>query len=251
MDKKRILIVEDENIIALELMERLISLGYIVEGVVNSGKQAIDFVKGNDVSLVLMDIRLQGEIDGVDAAKQISELKNVPIIYLTAHSDDKTLERAKSTNVYGYVIKPINEDDLRVSIEIGLDKYEKDIRGQVPGLNGLESNSSQKKVQIWKGSELLHFNPSDIEYLKIESGVVCFYIKGQEHCQRGTLKSWEKKLKGYHFFRCHKSYIVNTLKVRSLRSDGANAYIIEMENGKEEIPLARDKYSDLKEILQL
>lgn len=250
MNKKKILVVEDENIIALEIMKRLISLDYEVEGVVNKGIQAIEFVKNNDVDLILMDIRLQGDIDGIEAAKRINEIKNIPIIYLTAYSDDKTLERAKSTNVYGYVVKPISDNDLKVAVEIGIERFNKDY-SVVERTTKPKRDSIQKRVQIWQGSELLHFDPHDIIYLRIESGIVCFYVNDQEYCQRGTLRSWEKKLSDYHFFRSHKSYIVNVLKVKSIKSDGANAYLIEMEGSKEDIPLARNKYATLKDILEI
>jgi len=251
MSKAKILVVEDENIIALEIMKRLVSLDYEVEGVVNKGLQAVEFVKNNDVDLVLMDIRLQGDIDGIEAASKISKIKNVPIIYLTAYSDDKTLERAKNTNVYGYVVKPITDNDLKVAIEIGLERFRKEFSDSDRLNENIKKDSIQKRVQIWQGSELLHFNPHDIIYLRIDSGIVCFYIDDQEYCQRGTLRSWEKKLKDYHFFRSHKSYIVNVLKVKSIKSDGANAYLIEMEDCEEDIPLARNKYSTLKDLLEI
>ncbi len=251
MSKAKILVVEDENIIALEIMKRLVSLDYEVEGLVNKGIQAVEFVKNNEVDLILMDIKLQGEIDGIEAASKINKIKNVPIIYLTAYSDDKTLERAKNTNVYGYVVKPISDNDLKVAIEIGLERFNKDYNTSDRLNDNLSKESIQKRVQIWQGSELLHFDPHEIIYLRIDSGIVYFYIDDKEYYQRGTLRSWEKKLKEYHFFRSHKSYIVNVLKVKSIKSDGANAYLIEMEDCEEDIPLARNKYSKLKDLLEI
>lgn len=251
MAKSKILVVEDENIIALEIKKRLVALGYEVKGVVNKGLQAVEFIENNDVDLILMDIRLQGEIDGIEASKRINEVKNIPIVYLTAYSDDNTLERAKDTNVYGYIVKPISDSDLKVAIEIGLERFKKNVDKSSVNEKIEKKEPLQKRVQIWQGSELLHFNPNDIVYLSIDAGIVCFYIDEKEYCQRGTLREWEEKLKDYHFFRSHKSYIVNVLRVKAIKNDGANAYLIEMENCDEEVPLARNKFSTLKSLLEI
>ncbi|WP_342303759.1 response regulator [Methanolobus sp. ZRKC5] len=124
MDNPKILVVEDENVVALELKKRLKKLGYQVSSVASSGKEAINKVEGFLPNLVIMDIRLKGDMDGIQAAQIIKEKFNIPVIYLTAHSDDETLKRAKQTEPYGYILKPFEEDDLRTAIEIALYKYQ-------------------------------------------------------------------------------------------------------------------------------
>ncbi|HOP64521.1 MAG TPA: response regulator [Spirochaetota bacterium] len=123
---KRILIVEDQPIIALDLEHICKNLGYEVAGIVNSGEESIEFVKNCKPDLVLMDIMLSGEIDGIAAAELIHETLDVPIIYLTAHSDEKSLERANLTGPYGYIVKPIEERELYTSIEIALHRFNMD-----------------------------------------------------------------------------------------------------------------------------
>lgn len=128
MTETRILVVEDENIIALEIKDRLEKFGYTVADIAFNGEQAVKKAAELQPDLVLMDIMLGGKIDGVDAAERIREYSDIPVIYLTAYSDDKTLERAKATEPYGYVLKPLEEKELHTTIEIALYKHEMERR---------------------------------------------------------------------------------------------------------------------------
>jgi FOG: CheY-like receiver len=112
-----ILIVEDESIVALDIKDKVERLGYNVLAVVSSGEKAIEEVKKVQPELVLMDIVLKGEIDGIETARQIREHFDIPIIYLTAHSDTQTLTRAKITGPFGYLVKPFVDSELRKAIE--------------------------------------------------------------------------------------------------------------------------------------
>ncbi len=122
MKKNKILIVEDESIVAMGLKQDLKKIGYNVVGIAPSGRQAIKQAEKQDPDLILMDIKLKGKMDGIQAAKKILEQYDMPIIYLTAYGDDKTLQRAKITEPYGYIIKPYKERDLKVSLEMALYK---------------------------------------------------------------------------------------------------------------------------------
>lgn len=119
----KILVVEDERIVGEDIKVRLQKLGYSVPSIARSGEEAIEIVKAIRPDLVLMDIILDGEMDGIQAASTITSLYNIPVVYLTAHADPKTLERAKITEPYGYVLKPFNDRDLNISIDIGLHKH--------------------------------------------------------------------------------------------------------------------------------
>ncbi|MBF0336536.1 MAG: response regulator [Nitrospirae bacterium] len=122
-DKVRILVVEDEGIVALEIQTRLQRLGYAVCAVVSTGEIAIKEAKDKHPDLVLMDIRLKGDMDGIEAAQTIQKEGRVPVIYLTANSDDNTLLRAKLTEPFGFILKPFHERDLRSGIEMALYKH--------------------------------------------------------------------------------------------------------------------------------
>ena len=123
MNGKGILIVEDENIVALDMKIRLESLGYRVLGVVDNGAAALDFLASSLPDLVLMDIKLKGGSDGIETARIARERVDVPIIFVTAFTDETTLERAKIASPYGYIVKPFHERELRIAIELALYKF--------------------------------------------------------------------------------------------------------------------------------
>lgn len=120
----RILIVEDEAIVSLDIKGRLSALGYIVLGIVKTGELAVQKTIELDPDLVLMDIMLDGQMDGIDAASVILKESDTPIIYLTAYADEKTLERAKVTEPFGYIIKPFEDRELNLAIEMALYKHQ-------------------------------------------------------------------------------------------------------------------------------
>jgi PAS domain S-box-containing protein len=121
--KLKILLVEDEAIVAMDVQERLRSLGYTVPAVASTGKAAIQKAAEAQPDLVLMDIKLKGGMDGIQAADEIRGRFDIPIVYLTALSDEATLQRAKATGPFGYLRKPFDEGELRTAIEIALYKH--------------------------------------------------------------------------------------------------------------------------------
>ena len=121
--KPKILIVEDEGLIARDIATRVRRAGYDVAGIAGSGEEAFEQATVTSPDLILMDIRLNGNIDGIEAARRIQEHYDLPIIYLTAHTDRETLDRAKTTGAFGFLAKPIGQGSLPSSIEIALFKH--------------------------------------------------------------------------------------------------------------------------------
>ena len=128
MSKIRILVVEDESLVARDIQNMLRSLGYEVTGIVASGEQAIQKASASAPDLVLMDIVLKGEIDGITAAETLWEDYGIPVIFLTAYADDTTFERAKLTKPFGYLLKPFEERELQTTIEMALYKSKMEMR---------------------------------------------------------------------------------------------------------------------------
>jgi CheY-like chemotaxis protein len=120
MAKAQILVVEDESIVAEDIRMCLQKWGYSVPAVVYSGKEAVKKAGENKPDLVLMDIRLQGEMNGIEAAEEIRECFNIPVVYLTAYKDGRMLKQAKITEPYGYVIKPFEDIELQTTVERAL-----------------------------------------------------------------------------------------------------------------------------------
>jgi PAS domain S-box-containing protein len=126
MVASKILIVEDEGIVGLELSQALDKMGYDVMPVVTSGNDAIGSVVVDRPDLILMDIRLDGELDGIETARRIRDDFSIPVIYLTAYSDENTIQRAKITESFGYLLKPFDERSLRAAIEMALYKSQRE-----------------------------------------------------------------------------------------------------------------------------
>ena len=126
MAKKRIMVVEDEGITAMRIQSSLEEMGYAVTSTAFSGVEAVKKAAEDKPDLVLMDIVLHGKMDGVEAAGKIHFLFNIPVVYLTAHTDEKMLKRIKKTEPFGYIVKPFDERELHVAVEIALYKKRMD-----------------------------------------------------------------------------------------------------------------------------
>jgi CheY-like chemotaxis protein len=120
--KTKILVVEDERIIAMDIQDRLRKWGYDAFDIASSGEEALRKTKSLRPDLVLMDIKLQGEMDGIEAAKKIQAQFNIPIIYLTAYADERTLARAEETQPSAIILKPFGEKVLQSTIQTVLNK---------------------------------------------------------------------------------------------------------------------------------
>ncbi len=118
----RILVVEDEAIVAADIQDRLETLGYTVAGWATTGAEALDLARTTNPELILMDIMLKGPMNGIQAAEQVRSELGLPVIFLTANSDDAVLERAKVSEPFGYLLKPFEERTLRTNIEMALYK---------------------------------------------------------------------------------------------------------------------------------
>ncbi len=123
MSTLSILIVEDEGIVAEDLANKVRQLGYGVAGITATGEEAVELARKQRPALVLMDIRLAGAIDGITAAQMIHHECHLPVLFLTAHSDADTVERARQAEAFGYILKPFNERELHIQIEMALYKH--------------------------------------------------------------------------------------------------------------------------------
>jgi two-component system, cell cycle sensor histidine kinase and response regulator CckA len=151
-----IIIVEDEFIVAAEIEERLTAMGYRMAGAADSGELALELINRQRPDLVLMDIRLRGEMDGITAATEIRRRFHLPVIFLTAYSEDSTLDRAKLAEPYGYILKPFDDRELKSTIEIAL--YRHGAEAEIHRLNRLYdvlSQVNQAVVRIPSREELL------------------------------------------------------------------------------------------------
>ncbi len=142
-----VLIVEDEGLVALEIQDQLAALTYQVVGVAATGEQAIKLAQQHYPDLILMDIMLRGDMDGIVAAHKIQQILDVPVVYLTAHSDEVTLQRAKVTHPLGYVVKPFDGNDLYIAIEVALYRHQLDQK--------LRASEERLRLVIESGNDII------------------------------------------------------------------------------------------------
>ncbi len=151
----RVLIVEDEAIIALEMEARLAAMGYEVINCVASGEEALEIVNATPPDVILMDINIQGKLDGVMLAKTIREHYAIPCVFLTAYSDDLTIKRAAGSNPLGYLTKPFSDREVHAAIQIGLyrEEKERELKAQRDELERVnkELQSALKNIQVLQG----------------------------------------------------------------------------------------------------
>ena len=131
MKKTRILIVEDEAITVAALKRELVSLGYEVVATANITEGAVQAAEQHTPDLVLMDITLAGKLDGITAAVTIRGQTGAPVVFLTAHADDRTIERAMLAGPFGYLLKPFNQAELKAAIEVALHKHQGELARRV------------------------------------------------------------------------------------------------------------------------
>lgn len=158
----RVLIVEDEVIVAQSIRFKLEDAGYFVTGMPVSGEQALKMAAENKPDIVLMDIKLAGELDGVETAERIRSLYSIPVIFLTAYSSDELLRRARETEPYGYLLKPFNYDELRINLEIALYKAqaEKELRRSEERFRLIADYMYDWEIWLNPARDIIYISPS-------------------------------------------------------------------------------------------
>lgn len=169
MEKARIQIVEDEAIIAMELESQLQGLGYEVTSVMNTGEKAIEKAEEDRPDLIMMDIRIKGEMDGIDTAKIIRNKVGIPVIFSTAYLDQEKIERAKITMPFGYVLKPIQERDLKVTLEMALYVAKVD-RKRLKAEKELRLEKEKFKAAFFTSPDAVLITQMDGTYVEVNEG---------------------------------------------------------------------------------
>ena len=157
MKKATIMVVEDEGLIAYHLKEVLEKNNYKVPATVATGEDAVKEAYKSNPDLVLMDINLAGKMNGIDAAQRIRDDFNIPIIFLTAYGDDQILEEAKKADPYGYILKPFNERELVVMIEIAVHKHKTERNVKLKGILSICAKCSKIRNKEGRWEEMIEY----------------------------------------------------------------------------------------------
>ncbi len=216
-----ILIVEDNSLVAEALAASLKDQDYIVKGRAKTGLEAIEKAKMLQPDLVIMDINLKGDMDGIEASQLIKEQKQIPIIFLTAHSDRSTFDKAKATQPDAYITKPYNEEDLGRAIDLAIHNFNekgsfpksKDHTGQ-PVINDAIFVKSEKRY--------IKIPIEDLNYVEADGSYCKVHCSDKEYLLTMNLHNFETRIHHPNLMRISRSFIVNVKKVVSFEKDHLN-----------------------------
>lgn len=213
----KILVVEDEILVATDIEESLEGLGYTVQNSVSTGLGAIEEVEKCLPSLILMDINLKGEMTGIEAAKVIGNNHNVPIVYLTANADLATIDQAKVSLPYGYIIKPFTDKELQTNIEIALFKFENDLKLKMESeqFNTFFDLKDHEKNQLIihgnKGLEKIDIDK--VYFLEEEESHTIIHLFDEEIITKKSLLDTASLFPVGNFIQVSEQFIINKSKV--------------------------------------
>ncbi len=237
--KVKILVVEDEILVAQDISQRLMEINYHIIGTAQTVNNALQLIKENpDIDIILIDIILKGERDGIELARVINDQYNIPFIFLTSHADTHIIERAKSVCPYAYILKPFNDRQVNVAIELALLNFSK----KTPEknlLNPQEFTATENQVLQIKDCLFLkkdhHFERvplNEILFLQADSNYCTVYTKSGRFVYSTVLKNIEAQLPHNQFLRTHRSYVVNISLVSGF--EGNMLFI-----GEKKIPVSK------------
>lgn len=216
----KILIVEDEMIIAAKISLHLTQLGYEVSGIIPRGEEAILHCKQSPPDLLLLDIHLNGTIDGIETATLLqAENIDIPIIYLTANADEGTFERAKNTSPFAFISKPYKKLDLQRAIELVVSRLKANAGTLTISDNEIAPETPyilSDRIFVRHKNRMVKLYLKDILYIEAERSYCRILTNEIEYLLSMPLKVLAEKLAENNFFRIHRSYIVNLQQIDAI-----------------------------------
>jgi len=250
MLKLNVLVVEDESIVSKDIQHSLKKLGYTIIGAAVTGEKAYELATTLNPDIILMDIMLKGEMNGIETVEKIKQEISVPIIYLTAYADKSTLEKAKITEPYGYIIKPFKDVDLHTTIEMALYKFsqEKKVREERDLFYSLIENKepSSDLIFVKSNNRLVKIKNTDVYYVEALKDYVSLITINNRYTFHSSMKEILTKLPSDQFIRVHRSYIVRIDKITSIEYPS-----LELEKIDKTIPIGGAYRNDLMNALNL
>lgn len=253
MDKINVLILEDEIIVAETLSSDLDLLGYHVTDIVDNGVDALASVEENPPDIALLDVQVIGDWDGIETAQKILAVKSIPIIYLTAHADPKTVARARATQPAAFLVKPYNDRELPIAMELALDEFRR--HQSIPHAQSTEESSKENSpsglpfllddvvfVKSGPGRKKIHL--SELLWVDGSNNYVELHTKNGRYVLSHTLKVFLETLDLPNLVRIHKSHAVN---LNCIDEVSAERVII----GDHPIPIGRTYREQLMRHLRL
>jgi DNA-binding LytR/AlgR family response regulator len=248
MKPARILIVEDKSVIAESLAASLENAGYSISGKAMSGEEALALVEQEIPDVVLMDIHLAGKLDGIQTVERLNQKQSIPIIYLTDFHDDVTINRAKHTHPAAYLLKPYQEKDLLIAIEIAFFNASNGNEA-IPGKKEKITDTIfplSDRFFLKEKDLLVRVDISDIFWIKADRAYYEIKTAQKNYIQVGNLNLFNKKFNHPMLVRVHRSYIVNLDKVTGIKGN----ILLIAEANDEEIPIGETYHEEVNKRIQ-
>jgi two-component system, LytTR family, response regulator LytT len=245
MSNIKVLIVEDELIIAEDMKSMLKELRYEVIGVARDNKSALDKLAQEIPDIALIDIQLKNNDNGIDLGKTIKENYYIPVVFVTSHSDKITLEKAKQINPEGYIVKPFEKADLYTAIELAVFNFSSRKKSEIESSDELFDNVVLKdSIFIRKDYMLVKIKFDDLKWIKSDDNYLELYCTENKHIIRSTLKEFIDKLPHAAFLQVHKSFCVNIKFITAINK--TSVWV-----NKVEIPVGRSYIETISKVLKL
>jgi DNA-binding LytR/AlgR family response regulator len=244
----RLLIVEDDMIIGAKISMQLTTLGYEVTGIIPRGEEAIRHVEDNKPDIVLLDINLKGTLDGIETAQKMLKMGDIPIIYITANTDEATFNRAKETRPYAFISKPINNRDLQRAIELTVSRIAENTAINAKEVDDVPTSEMpfilSDRIFVKHREKMVKIVIADILYIEADRNYAKIFTKNKEYLLGTTLKTLEDKLPVHQFIRVHRSFLVNVKQIDEV----AENHVILNTNA---IPLSTSMRANLLKRIQM
>jgi two-component system, LytTR family, response regulator LytT len=231
-----VVLVEDETDLAVNLRELLGSLGFNVSAVFDNAIGALEFLKLNKVDLLLLDIMINGEMDGISLAFNIKEKFDIPIVFISAYSENEIIKRVIEVSPDGYLLKPFGRESLKTTLLLALSNYQKRTNKEI------ELKNNDVTIQIRDRGFVALIPASEITHAQADGLYTKIFTTKKAYMVREILKDVEARLPSSMFLRVHKSYLVNINFILSF-----NAKILQIQDLK--IPIRRGYYKELRGLL--
>lgn len=244
-ERIHILLVEDEGILAMELSDSLEADGYFIVGIANNGRKALDLYQRQRVDLLLCDITIKGDWDGIETVRRLTAERPIPVIYLTALTDRETLERAKQTYPAAYVNKPYQLASLRTAIELAIHNFNQRSKPVSTAATTLEKATRDREtilqindhLFVKQNYQFVKINVDDLLYLEADNVYTTLVTGNRKFVIRLTLSGILERMNLPSLVRIHRSYAVNIHKVESFNDT-------ELTIGAQLLPLSRSYKED-------
>lgn len=246
MDKVQIMIVEDDMIIAADIMMQLNQLGYEVTGIFPRGEDALKQLEATKPDIILMDINLKGKMDGIEVGQQIYTRYALPLIYLTANADDATFHRAKATKPFAFISKPFKRSDLERTLALVISRLDEKSQATTATSDNNETYLLDDRIFVKQRDRMVKIYTRDILYAEADRNYCKIYTSDKDYLLSIPLGVFEERLQAKEFLRVHRSYVVNVSKIDEL-SDNCTFVII----GKSHLPVSKSYQDELINRLKL